>query len=312
MTDSTTNVLTRGLFSELPEFGRVFTGSPLPFETFLFAWSPAAQEDRNLKGSFHRWHKIFSTLLAIPDELSGPTLDVASGHGLMYPGFKRIFPLLMPYSVAEMTGTEGGLVVDGDPISILQFECDKDLLPAADDSFGLISFCDVLEHLIVDPVWTLLEFNRVLRIGGHLLISTPNAIAFDRVFKILAGMQPGTETEYKPTSIYQRHNREWTPYELISVLNGIGFEIVALDTYPDLFPVQYNPFYDGFRKMKLVSAAPELMGPEIVLVARKTARVTLNDEISKDRRWPAPLYTGYDAYRCRPKEYPKLWGSDYG
>lgn len=46
-------------------------------------------------------------------------------------------------------------------------------LPYADNTFDIINFTDILEHLF-DPLRGLREANRVLKKGGYLMIDTPN------------------------------------------------------------------------------------------------------------------------------------------
>lgn len=46
-------------------------------------------------------------------------------------------------------------------------------LPYADETFDIINFTDILEHLF-DPLRGLKEANRVLKKGGYLMIDTPN------------------------------------------------------------------------------------------------------------------------------------------
>ena len=46
-------------------------------------------------------------------------------------------------------------------------------LPYADETFDIINFTDILEHLF-DPLRGLREANRVLKKGGYLMIDTPN------------------------------------------------------------------------------------------------------------------------------------------
>lgn len=46
-------------------------------------------------------------------------------------------------------------------------------LPYADDTFDIINFTDILEHLF-DPLRGLREANRVLKKGGYLILDTPN------------------------------------------------------------------------------------------------------------------------------------------
>lgn len=304
-------VLTRSTFRMVAPFGRVFSSGTLEFEEFIDSWPVEQQEISGLRENFHRWHRIFLGALQVTSKLKGPTLDVASGNGVIYPAIKRFLPLLLPYSVSEMRTDGSELTLKGDLIPRLQFECDKEVIPAADRSYGAILFLDVLEHLLVDPMWTLFEFNRILADDGHLIISTPNAGSFDRALYLLMGLQHGSETEYKPTSLYQRHNREWVPVEIVSALKLAGFEIEFFETFRDLFPPEFNDIYSGMKKLIANIAMPSMLGPEIVLVARKSVHKTLTDPLPEAERWPDFLYSALKNYHRRPKIYPIVVGDDY-
>lgn len=257
-----------------------------------------------------RLYRVFINFYMVKDEIAGPMLDVASGWGILYPAFKRFIPELMPYHIAEMSGKD--LNIDGEKIDFCKFECDRDLLKYEDKKFETVSFIDCLEHLIVDPVWTLLEFNRVLKVGGHVIIGTPNVAASIRVLKILQGNTPSTDNEYKPSSIYQRHNREWTPLEVKNILKTCGFDEIRYSTNtqlmrPSEIRLLKNAFESGFLGKPF-----NYFGPEIFMIAKKKSHITLSSNLSKDERWPEWLYTSLDAYRKRPKKFPIIVSEDYG
>ena len=46
--------------------------------------------------------------------------------------------------------------------------------PWPDEYFDVVVFCEVIEHLMADPIRVLNEIHRVLKPGGTLLVSTPN------------------------------------------------------------------------------------------------------------------------------------------
>ncbi len=185
-----------------------------------------------VEASVTRLHRLFATLLSMKNQLEGPTLDVASGRGILYRPIKHYLPNMLPYSLTEMK--EGTLDIDGDTISCHAFHCDKERIPLEDQSIGTILFCDVIEHLIFYPMWTILEFNRVLKPGGRLVITTPNAAGVIRAMYILAGVNPGRTIEYKPNALYERHNREWTVMELQHVLRCAGFHDIVFTTHAHL------------------------------------------------------------------------------
>src|SRR5262249_35454653 len=144
-------------------------------------------------------------------------------------------------------------------------------LPFADGSFRTLIFCDCLEHLIVDPVWTFLEFNRVLATGGHLIISTPNAAAISRVTSILNGLNPATENCLKPASIYQRHNREWTLEEVVKLVRCCGFAPRRFSTNSFLIMKHELELWDLFKQRRDTTESLDVFGPELFVVAEKVA-----------------------------------------
>jgi glycosyltransferase involved in cell wall biosynthesis/SAM-dependent methyltransferase len=108
------------------------------------------------------------------------------------------------------------------------FNVEQDVFPYADDSFDVVLFCEIIEHLQSDPVHALLEIRRVLKPGGILVLTTPNVARLDNVRKVIAG-----ENIYDPYSgygPYGRHNREYTPQDLVSLLSANGFNVRTLFT----------------------------------------------------------------------------------
>ena len=165
--------------------------------------------------------------------------------------------------------------------------------------------------MIVDPVWTLLEINRVMKTDGHLVVATPNAIGAFRLLNILAGRTPSTCNHIKPSSIYQRHNREWTPFEVELLLEGCGFHAALFTTNTELLREDERSLLELGRSRGFTTLPDSHFGPELFVVAKKVSHVTLDDELQKDRRWPEWLYTHFDGYRRRPKVYPIIWADDY-
>lgn len=263
-----------------------------------------------IDGQLSRLYRIFVNLHSLRNDLQGPTLDVASGWGILYPAYKKYLKVTLPYSVAEMSDYQE-ITIDGDAIDGCEFQCEKDILRYQDQTFGLVCFFDCLEHLIVDPMWTLLEFNRVLKLGGRLAISTPNAASTNKIFQIVQGENPATESHIKPASIYQRHNREWTPVELKRVLGCCGFANFYYSTNPQcLSQIELDFLMDLYSK-GLVKKPFQYFGPELFLIAEKVQHITLTSDLPKEQRWPAWLYTGFDAYRKRPTVFPIIVHNDY-
>jgi SAM-dependent methyltransferase len=96
--------------------------------------------------------------------------------------------------------------------------------PWEDDTFDLVLYCEVIEHLVYDPTHTLVEAHRVLKNdSGKLLLSTPNALCYSYLRQMLHG-----ENFYPPYSGYShyaRHHRLFSPAELAFLCGEVGYEV---------------------------------------------------------------------------------------
>lgn len=252
--------------------------------------------------SIARLTRIAKVMAAVKDTVSGPTLDVASARGLLFPFLQTYLPNWLPYHVTSLHRDE--IIAGTEKIQCLQFECDKDRIPVPDDSYGCVLFFDVLEHLLVDPMWTLFEFNRVLKPGGCVIISTPNAISIDRANGMLQGRSPFTEHYIKPGAIYERHNREWSVGEVQQALELSGFTDHVYTTFPEALSESDIQLHRHLVEHQLTQLPLDLFGPHVVIASRKAQRKTLDDPLGVDERWPAWLYTHFDDYRKRPSIFP--------
>ena len=76
-------------------------------------------------------------------------------------------------------------------------------------AFDVVIFAEMIEHLAINPIWTLAEIHRVLKPDGHLIVTTPNALSIERVGSVLTGRRPFVD-HYSPAFGYgARHNREY-------------------------------------------------------------------------------------------------------
>ncbi len=65
------------------------------------------------------------------------------------------------------------------------FDVERDRFPYEDGRFQTVLACEIIEHLVLDPMHMLLEIRRVLRSGGTLVLTTPNVTSFTSVSRIL-------------------------------------------------------------------------------------------------------------------------------
>jgi glycosyltransferase involved in cell wall biosynthesis/SAM-dependent methyltransferase len=180
------------------------------------------------------------------------------------------------YGEAGTTVSKSVVSADGE-----RFECDvdlfdaeKDRFPYPDAHFATVLCCELLEHLVEDPMHMLAEVNRVLRDGGHLVLTTPNIASLRAVAAVLQGYHPGFFPHYikpHPSGVVDpRHSREYAPREVRQLLEDAGFEVVRLETGP--FLDQPRPEFAWVARLLERSWLPaELRGEGIYALSRKTS-----------------------------------------
>ncbi len=108
------------------------------------------------------------------------------------------------------------------------FNVERERFPYRDGSFDLVLFCEIIEHLTMDPVHPLVQINRILRDGGHVVITSPNVLRHDNLRKLIMGKN--VHDHYSGYGPYGRHNREYTPAELRELVEALGFRVERLYT----------------------------------------------------------------------------------
>jgi SAM-dependent methyltransferase len=173
------------------------------------------------------------------------------------------------------------------------FQCDVDLFDAEQDPFpypdgwfATVLCCELLEHLARDPMHMMVEINRVLRPGGHLLLTTPNIASLRSIAAILQGYHPGLFTHYvhpDKAAMEPRHYREYTPTEIRRLLEDAGFTVIKLETGP--YREQPRPEWLWVvHLLERYRLPKDLRGEAIYALARKSGPVRV--------RYPEWLYTG--------------------
>jgi SAM-dependent methyltransferase len=142
-------------------------------------------------------------------------------------------------------------------------------LPFEEGSFDCVTFQEVIEHL-EGAAQAVKELNRILRPGGRLLVTTPNAY-FWRHFLSQARTDLVNRLRRRPPSLaslvffaaseWNRHIYCWTPATLLTLLEVNGFRYTWHG---------YSDTERGLTGRALMKIAP-FVGPELVLEAEKVS-----------------------------------------
>lgn len=178
-------------------------------------------------------------------------LDMGSGVGIMAVAFSRmgarvtgidkfVFPSRgkNPYRVSDFEKLEqlwrdaGVRIIEGDII-------DKPL-PFEDQSFDVVNFDATIEHLVESPKQLFNEVHRVLKPGGVFLVTTPNLANLLRRIRFVFGFSPYWDIKdyFESHPHFTGHRREFTVYELRSMLEWSAFKVAVVKTANIFFEVK--------------------------------------------------------------------------
>jgi SAM-dependent methyltransferase len=96
--------------------------------------------------------------------------------------------------------------------------------------FDFIFFCETLEHLVIDPFAVFGRLKQILRPGGCLLVTVPNAVRLTNFALMLHGYN-FFDLYHGENGVYGRHNREFTLAELRMQLQEQGFQVLRAETH---------------------------------------------------------------------------------
>lgn len=155
------------------------------------------------------------------------------------------------------------------PYPITRIDIEADPFPFEPGSMSDVLFTEVLEHLFRDPAWTFFQINRVLRPGGQLFLTTPNACGYDVLVNLLHQVPPNGRNQFYE-AIESGHPHLWTAAECREILEAHGFtvlELATVDYYQVPLPAAVKAFLDSH------STAPALNGQVLRIIAEKRDEV---------------------------------------
>lgn len=156
------------------------------------------------------------------------------------------------------------------------FDAERDPFPYADAAFDTVICGELLEHLREDPMHMMSEINRILKPGGHLVLTTPNVASLRAISAILHGYHPGFFPAYiRPAAEGEteaRHAREYSPKEIWRLLHDSGFDVTVLETGE--FLEEPHPEHHWVMHMLSQYGMPQdLRGDGIYAVGRKRGSI---------------------------------------
>jgi len=256
---------------------------------YILSWAP----DESVKGYIETHLTRFEKTLAItppggPDdrvlEMGAylqitPALKTRLGYGEVRGCYYGPAGKVVQRTVQSLAGEEFHCAVE-------LFNAEKDPFPYDDGYFSTVLCCELVEHLTEDPMHMMAEINRILRPGGHLVLTTPNIGSLRAIAAILAGYHPGFFPAYIRPRVEgeepeARHNREYTAREIVHLFHYAGFDMTLLETGP--FRDEPKPEHEWVKHLLDRYEQPmDLRGDGIYAVGRKSGPVR--------ERYPAWLY----------------------
>jgi SAM-dependent methyltransferase len=205
-------------------------------------------------------------LFALPSVAGKMVLDIACGTGYGIAILKTRAKHVVGVDVDQ--GALDEAKGEASPTASVSFG-DGLALPFADESFDVVTSFETLEHLH-QRIAFLSELKRVLRSGGLLILSTPNANYTQPV-------------DGKPTNPF--HIFEYRPEELKAELAGL-FDVVTFQGQSLNSNIQISPFYDAQARLpKNISFQTKLFAWKVMNKMPFRIREGVSDLI-----WKKPFY----------------------
>jgi SAM-dependent methyltransferase len=110
----------------------------------------------------------------------------------------------------------------------LDFESLGQAMPEWQGEWDVVVFAEVIEHVRASPTEQIADLLSMLRPGGYLIVSTPNALSRGYVARLMTGRLLATiyqRDKVREGQAHDFHVREYTPVELHEAVAAAGGEI---------------------------------------------------------------------------------------
>lgn len=198
---------------------------------------PVRVRKRLLNRNYHRDLAIFKQLspLLKPGKQA---LDIGIGSGVIPLVLRKLDIRVVGLDTWEEYSAEYDSVcgekkdiirrLKGNGIELLYHNVERGL-PFQSNSFDMVLFLDVIEHLRDLPKGILEEIWRVLKIEGCLIITMPNLVNLRNRILFSLGKSPYVhfKTDFSSSGKFFGHRREYTVDELHYMLKCNNFDIIS-------------------------------------------------------------------------------------
>jgi SAM-dependent methyltransferase len=236
---------------------------------FVYTWGLA----RDLRGNCLELgaNPYFTTILL--QEFTELQLTLANYFGPQFPAVAQQTVLCQTLA-GEQQSKE---------LSFHHFNIESQAFPFGDATFDCVLFCEIIEHLQMDPAAVIREIKRVLKPDAILVLTTPNVARLENVARLLSGAN--VYDPYSGYGPYGRHNREYNRDDLFLLLDYCGFELEVMFT-ADVHDNRAESYVDIRPLVDLLEFRQHDLGQYIFVRGR-------NARPSKTKR-PLFLYRSYD------------------
>jgi len=191
-------------------------------------------QENGFKGSIDRFCEIAARLRNFRR-----ILDVGAGGGVLLSLLFELGHDCCAVDINDLPSSEPKIFKEKN-IDFKLCNVEVDPIPYPDGYFDGIVCCQALEHFTHSHLPAIQEMHLKLRHGGLLEVDVPNAVSFRNRTRMLRGKNITWDYEkhylyaepvqYKGKSFFpDRHNREFTLYELVTLLKAAGFR--NIDAY---------------------------------------------------------------------------------
>lgn len=181
------------------------------------------------------------------------------------------------------------LAGSSDYIFIEQTDLERQPLNLQDSSVDVFATFETIEHFKFGPQLFISEANRVVKDGGILILSTPNATSIGAYERIILNLHPSECCTYHRNLDYGRiHPSEYDREQILDLISGNGFKIESIVT------ASFLPLTE--RQLSLIEDLVRIrnsrgllishdFGAKWIVIARKIATVT-------EKKFPPSLFEG--------------------